>query len=342
MIKERYLHIDALKALSIILIILIHILSYSLDTRLRFQIWNYLHFVVIAFVFSSGYVLTAVYANKIKTLPQVKNWIIKRIKRLLLPYYIYLFTHFSLAYFLKNLFVSGRIKLSLGFLTASIALTGGVDLKWFVVLFLQLTLIFALFLLVRSKKTYLAISFILGSIASIIFIFKPFQPYEAFMFLSWENILFLGSLFFLFEKKMPKARTRLIYLLSSLAAFFIFLILSRGKEIVFTQNKYPPNLIYFAYGVSITTFLLFIFQSFILLLYLIRQPIEFISRYSYQLFFAHYIAIDNALSLKRFIPASFKFSFFVVSTIILSFFYLLIWIKLSRLIKSLQNSMKLK
>ncbi len=340
--RKRYLHIDALKALSIILIILIHILSYALDTKIRFQIWNYLHFVVIAFVLSSGYVLTAVYADKIKTLPQVKNWIIKRLKRLLLPYYIYLLTHFSLAYFLKNLFVSGRIKLSLGFLAASLTLVGGVDLKWFVVLFLQLTLIFALFLLVKQKKIYLATALILGLIASIIFIFKPLQPYEVFMFLSWENILFLGALFFIFEKKMPQMKIRLIYLASGLAGFFIFLILSKGGQIVFTQNKYPPNLIYLVYGISITSILLFIFQSLGSWLDLIRQPIEFVSRYSYQLFFAHYIAIDNALSLKRFIPASFKFLFFLFSTLFLSFFYLLIWIRLSRLIKPLQTLIKLK
>ncbi|GIW62373.1 MAG: hypothetical protein KatS3mg090_0199 [Patescibacteria group bacterium] len=53
--KTRYYPIDFLKAISILVIIVLHYLSYSLSDKFLFNLWNWLHFVVTAFVFAAGY-----------------------------------------------------------------------------------------------------------------------------------------------------------------------------------------------------------------------------------------------------------------------------------------------
>jgi surface polysaccharide O-acyltransferase-like enzyme len=49
--------IDFVKAVAILSLIVIHFLAYHLDTKINFLIWNWLHFVVVAFVFAAGYLL---------------------------------------------------------------------------------------------------------------------------------------------------------------------------------------------------------------------------------------------------------------------------------------------
>ena len=61
-------------------------------------------FVVVAFVFCSGFVLSAIYQNSFSSIKQTLSWYKKRFIRLVVPFYIYLIVHYSLWILFPNIF----------------------------------------------------------------------------------------------------------------------------------------------------------------------------------------------------------------------------------------------
>ncbi|OGK24163.1 hypothetical protein A3A46_00435 [Candidatus Roizmanbacteria bacterium RIFCSPLOWO2_01_FULL_37_13] len=303
----RYDHIDFLRTVAIIVIIITHALSYYLSDRLIFTIWNYLHFVVIGLVFCSGYVLTAKYKNAFSGFSSTMSWYWKRLVRLLIPFYLYLVAHYSLWYLFPRYFDGLGLKKSPEFIIQSILLIGGIDFNWFPFLFIQLTILFPL--IIRSlRKKLLLLLFISFSLASTFyFTLTSFQGggYRYVMWASWINIIFLSIFIHSKEKKgnsLPTIIKRYL-IIGSMAFIFFFLTVrftnSTFSELVLTRHKYPPDAIYLTYGIAITCFMLIVSRIDVLYRGFLRRIFQYISQRSYQLFFIHYIALDFIFKISK-------------------------------------------
>lgn len=318
--KQIYF-IDFVKAVAILCLVVIHFLAYNLDTKINFLIWNWLHFVVVAFVFASGYLLGT--KKKIEGF----SWIKSRLVRLIFPFYLYLLTHYLLMFFLPSLFKAPWLKNDPKFIIQSILLTGGVDFNWFVLLFVQLTIISPLLLVVSKKRVLSIFLLVIFFAISLLFFFNrpSYQSFRWTMIFGWSFVYLLGIMIGKYELKrdIPLKKYGLLALFFAL----IFLIFDSRylniKNLVLTEHKYPPDIIYLSYGLMITFILSIIGKK------LIANPfnpiIIFLSRHSYTIFFANYFALDLILNIsgKINLLRSISLQFIFVLALTLSFNYLL-------------------
>jgi len=293
MIKKeegRFYQLDFLKAIAIVVVILIHVLANRLNQPFFSFLWNWLHFVVVFFVFCSGYILTAKYQNYNFNLKNTMFWFIKRIKRLVAPFYLYLFLHYFLWFLLPQFFSGLGLKKDARFFIQSLIFSGGVDLNWLVLLFLQLTFLFPLFIFLSKKKKWqfftLSFSFLFG----LLFIFYRPKNYRWLMWLSWSGVFFLSMLVFSKRKKDNFYFLKLagFSLVISLSLFFIFL----PFPFILFAHKYPPDSLYLFYGLTILFFLLFISKLKIIENNFFKKGYQIVSKNSYYLYFFSYIFLD--------------------------------------------------
>jgi len=126
--KERYIHIDILRAIAILGVMLTHSLAVFLGPDKINIFWNYLHFVVVAFVGCSGYV-TAFSYKRLGDM-NLLSWYGKRFIRLYIPYALYVVSFALLGLLLPVFFHYTGISYTGKFFLSSFLLTGGVDVGW--------------------------------------------------------------------------------------------------------------------------------------------------------------------------------------------------------------------
>lgn len=293
--KKRIFQIDFLRTVALIAVVVVHTLQYNLSNSINLFFWNYLNFVVIAFVYCSAYVLELGYGNKLNNLVGVLSWWKKRLLRLIIPFYIYLFFHYLLWFLFPNLFNGFDLKNNFNYLKDSVLLIGGVSANWLPLLFIELALIFPLLKIIQ-KNTWLLVTYIFFCL--IITGFYTCYTITGFSLFRYYRLLMVipYSLVALLAMQLAHKETTKKYLLTSLLSFICFYLLIfiwpiLGKTNMFSQ-KYPPNFYYFFYGLAMTgTTVLFsylkIFQAKI-----IKKFILFSSTQVYNLFFASYIVND--------------------------------------------------
>ena len=116
--------IDFLRAVALITIVLIHSLVPYLNDPLNHQLWNVSQFAVQIFVFCSGYLFFSREFDKEEKVDM--RYITKRLKRLLVPYYVYALV------FIPILFFTHHSTATLDYIVSSLLLTGGIDIGWLV------------------------------------------------------------------------------------------------------------------------------------------------------------------------------------------------------------------
>ncbi len=299
MSTRRFDHIDLLRAIGIIGVIMTHVYSYHLDSRSHFLIWNYLHFVVVAFVFCSGYVMAARYEIDFRNLPHLLAWYRKRVLRLVIPFYIYLAFHYILMIVAPMGFNGLGLKTTVPFLLQSITLTGGIDLNWLPLLFVQLTILypFVRYSLKHRPLRILITAFTIGGAALFTIIPFPREHYRWVMWIPWLFFIILADSFYQREQKGVSVRRYLIALATG-AALFAALTLSwpaLHRSYTLTDNKYPPDLLYLSYATAMTFLTLSLIHTPLFQVSALKRVLQYISRQSYQLFFIHYILIDLML-----------------------------------------------
>jgi peptidoglycan/LPS O-acetylase OafA/YrhL len=178
-------------------------------------------------------------------------------------------------------------------------LTGGVDFNWFVLLFVQLTLLTPFLFAISKKRGLSIILLVIGLILTVIFFFihPSYQSFKWTMIFGWSFVYFLGMVISKYELKKDISLKK--YGFFALFFALIFLILDSRffniKNLVLTEHKYPPDIVYLSYGLTITFILLIIGKK------LIANPfnpsIIFLSRHSYSIFFANYLALDMILNI---------------------------------------------
>lgn len=286
--RDRYFHIDILRATGILLMILTHVLSWHFGIPHILDLWNSIHFVVVGLVFCSAYIYGK--SNQNSDTRHHIPWFFKRVMRLYAPFVLYLCMHYLL-WFLFPTWIRGYgIQKSYSFVIASLTLTGGVDIGWLTTVFIQLAILFPFLLsLTRHKNKALFIGLLI--FCSITAFFRiPTEYTRAIAWLPWSLIAVFGFLY----SDYPRSNMILI----SLITYAIFSIILRilHMPLLMTDHKYPPDLYYLSYGVFVTSCILGVLPYIEKFLLKARLFITFVSRESYTLFFVHMIVLDATMT----------------------------------------------
>ncbi len=275
---KRNTSIDFLRGLAVLMMIAIHVTAYYLHQKTTYIIWDYIHFVVPIFAFCSAYV----YFEKKSNAPFNLGYIIKRAKRLLIPYYIFLIPFFSYVW------IFNRKSFTAAALEKYFLLQGDRDLNWLVILFLYILLLLPFIKFLSGKKYLLWIFFGISVTSSILLMFIKIPiHFRLYMWLPWSIVLlFAYMVATLKDKKRFLFFSALLWLISFLLGRYLVQIL--GKTLVLTENKYPPNLYYLSYGMFWIS-IVYLIHNNISVPQFIQTSFDFLSKYSYSLFFVHFL-----------------------------------------------------
>ncbi len=309
--RNRFFSIDFLRAVCIVGVIVIHTLSYNLTGGVENIIWNYLHFVVVGFVFCSGYVLFAIYRSSFTTFSSIFWWYKKRLFRLLVPFYVYLIIHAGLWFLFPNFFSGLGLRQSFSFFVQSVFLVGGADINWLVLLFVQLTIIFPFLVkgIEKGSKLLHAFVFLAFAITAWFTLFPfPYIYYRFVMWIPWSLVFYSSFLFF--EKKISLAK---IVGISGVVFVLLFWVFStNNRSLILIDHKYPSDFFYLSYVSCITAIVLIISKLSFLQGERVKKWYVEISSQAYGLFFIHFVVLDWILTQKK--------SFFVLQNIFLQIF----------------------
>lgn len=291
--NNRIYALDILKALAILIVIVTHVLSRNLGSDIINRIWNYLHFVVPIFVFSSGYVLYRKYHAKDWKLKETLGWYKRRAVRLLIPYYLFLIVHYLLWLLFPQVLTGYGLSWSPRFFISSLALVG-VDYGWLPILFLELMMLTPLYLAAWKIRPLRYVLIGLFGVSTI-FVFAGRSPidYRLVMWLPWSFVYalsFEASRVSLLERGRQYVTPLLLGALGflSIYGFSTFFMGHVLAPLTLTLHKYPPDFYYLSYGLGLGSLLLYASLQ----VKRMASSITFISEHSYSLFFVHYIGID--------------------------------------------------
>lgn len=290
--KKRYYHIDFLRAFSILGVIVIHVYTQNLTNSIDYLIWNYLQFVVIAFVFCSGYVTF-----------ERSFSLIRRLLRLIIPFYLYFAAHLFLFILFPSFFQSFGVQKSFNYIIQSVFLYGGVGVNWLPLLFLELSIfVFTWRVLpIKVKSIY-----VLAAIAATVYftsITFPYNFYRWVMWIPWSLVFLFAGYVYRKDKKESSNKIYFIWIsiFTIVYTILLFVFVNLHKNIYFINNKYPPNLFYLSYGICVTLLLGIAGRLKIWSEGAVGKTVLFVSKYSYSIFFIHFIFLDITLTKLRFL-----------------------------------------
>ncbi len=274
--KERDRAIDFLRGIAVLLMIIIHVTAYYLSQKTTRLIWDYTHFAVPLFVFCSAYVYFIKKEHEItfKTL-------IKRVKRLVIPYYLFLGAFYLTSFFMKGTINTER-------LMNDVLLIGNRDLNWLVVLFLSFILLFPGIAYLSRWKFVLYTLAVSSFLSTLYLLFHvPAVHFRMYMVIPWSSVVFIAYFFAHVKNK------RYFMMFLSGYAFLLFLdsrfyLSAYEKTFVFTENKYPPNLYYLSYGMWLMGMIYLIHDRFQIGNTFLQTILDFVSKHSYEIFFIHF------------------------------------------------------
>lgn len=305
---KRDLAIDFLRGLAVILMIFIHAAAYFSGNRTSAIISNYLQFVVPAFVFCSSYLYFTKHNHRFLNFKKLLD----RFLRLYLPYIFLYAAPMVLIYFLFDK------QVTISSITNLILLGDGRDVGWLVVLFMYILLLCPVIVYLNQKNDiFLKIFIFITTLSTILLIFiQSTLPFRYTMWLPWSAFL----IFTFYFARLKKTNYLLFLILGiSICTFFTggFLLENLDKSVVFTDNKYPPNIYYLSYGIFFTTALYILFKQIeksVILNNIAKWLFFFLSRYSYPIFFIHFIILEVFIRLAWHKPLG-PYGFFIVLTV---------------------------
>ncbi len=276
--QERNTTIDFLRGFSVIIIILIHVNAYFGSIKTAQLLANYSQFAVQIFVFCSAFI----FFDRKKDESFSLTYFIKRIKRLLIPYYIFLLFYFAFIVLIK------QEPLSVSSIFKWLLLQGGRDLNWLVVLFLYFLVLMPF--IKALKNTMLFWLLLIASIVSstvLLFIHSPVH-FRWIMWLPWSLVLFFTYFY-------TDAKNKIHFLLysaiinSAIYGISLFILKNQNNTLTFTENKYPPNIFYLSYGLLCISIFILMYEFINLKKYKTHALFSFASKYSYEIFFIHFL-----------------------------------------------------
>ena len=314
---SRSHHIDVLRAIATVMIVVTHVLQYHLHNFLTTFVWNYIHFAVVLFVFCSVSVLLPSVERMEMNASSLFAWCKKRFWRLIKPFYVYIAAHALLILLLPSIFNGNGLKLTPTFLLDSITLSGGINFNWLVLLFIEIALVFPLIYKVSQKKNWS----IGWGIASFCFIVATlFMPelrsiYRPIMIIGWSLIVLLSIL-------VVQSKIKAFHVFLGAFAVFSLLLLVPDSFLAganlssrLIDHKYPPDVYYLSYATMMSMAVFFLGKAKFWDYSWLKEPISYISRHSYEIFFIHYIVLDASLRLQWGVWSHLFFVFAITMTI---------------------------
>lgn len=275
--------IDDIRGISIFATILIHTNVYFLADKIAFSLIELSQFAVVAFIFCSSYLYYL--KDRVESLSLFWQHLFKRLKRLIIPYYIFLAIYFLFT------FIKQPHKLTPLYISQNLTLTGGIDFNWLVLLFIELAVLMPLFKILEKKYPKLLYVYVVVAFASSILFLKysPHPLYRYIMWLPWSLVV-IYTMYFDRLRKHPE----LFWGLTSIffALFLIsqqYVLVPLGHSLRMYDNKYPPNIYHLSYCLAGLNILFFLSQRGLFMR--LRRFIHFLSRYSYEIFFLHILVI---------------------------------------------------
>lgn len=301
--RARHAHIDTIKAIATIIVMMTHVLAYHLGEYTTWFLWNYSHFVVVGLVFCSAYLYADTHPTETTRL--TVKWFFKRLSRLYIPYLIYLIFHAMLMNFFPQYFMGYGWQKTLSFFVQNLTLTGGVDFGWLPLLFIQLAIFLPILLRIARNKNqrnvYIVILSIFVCITTILRI--PTQYSRLMAWIPWSLVAFLGLLFCDAEKlntnRSYRSLQKIVPLVAGIWIAWRVVLTILNMPTSFDMHKYPPDISYLSYGAFFTGFFLLVLHRFPIQQQLIKQVVTYISKQSYQLFFIHFILLDLVMTRFR-------------------------------------------
>ncbi len=302
---NRLAEIDVLRAIGIIFIMITHVYSFHLGNPVDYAIWNNIHFVVVGFVFASGYVLARRYGDTLTNLKDILKWYKKRVFNLLQPLYIYLLIHYAFWILFPDLFSGLGLKKDFTYIWQSLIFYDGLSLNWIVLLFIQLTLLFPFFMWAFHKKRVLFWIFIIAAAVFTAWSTAhkfPVEHYRSVMWVGWSLIFMFGSYMSIKEKNSRNNEIRISFYFKigtlALAVYTLLWVLFDKFHIShqLVDHKYPPNFFYLSYGVAAAMGMLAFMKITRIHTFPKAHRIStYLSRHSYALYFVHYIMLDMVI-----------------------------------------------
>lgn len=314
---SRSHHIDVLRAIATVIIIVTHVFQYHLGEFLNTFIWNYVHFAVVLFVFCSVSVLLPAVEQMEMSVESLFAWYKKRFWRLIKPFYIYMLAHAILILLLPSIFNGNGLKLTPAFLFDSFTLNGGINFNWLVLLFIEIALVFPLIYKVSQRKNW-SIGWGIASfcfIVATLFFPELRTTYRLIMIIGWSLIVLLSIL--VVQNKIKAFHV----FLGAFTVFSVLLLIPEGYlaganlSSRLIDHKYPPDVYYLSYATMMSMAVYFVGKAKFWEQTWLKAIISFISKHSYEIFFIHYIVLDASLRLSWNVWSQLSFVFVVTMLI---------------------------
>lgn len=300
--SSRIFYIDILRGLALFCMIFLHTGVYYLQQKFVYILYNLTDFVNVAFLFCSCYVF---FEHSKKNNPI--NWtsIKKRILRLVLPYYIFLFCYFILLYF------TDRSTITTINVIKHIVMWNGIYVSWLVILFIFFAFLNPIILFLKTNNTLLYyLFFLLSFLSSIIFLFLKIQNYAYILCIPYSLTIYYAMWI-----RNNMKNTRILFLTFTVLMIFlvpIFLFKNSENQTPLLDNKYPPNLYYLFYSFIVID-VFFLLNRFSLMKdNIINRFFIYLGTYSYELFFIHILIIYVLHKCDFFIQTNWAIGFIVV------------------------------
>ncbi len=315
--RQRDHTIDLLRGLSILQVIYMHVTPYFGSLPMSAWVTNWGQAVVPILLYCSLSVFKPITNLTFQSYLTVGY---KRIRRLLVPYYIFLIQYVVLTWALSK-------PMSAHDLLLNLTVTGGISYNWLVLLFIILGCMIPWFQhAYENHRRMWIFVYVITALAEIWALYNRAYigpSYRTWMLLLW--IPFIPT-FQIIGELRTRAPKKLFFLALSLAATFYILYLAISQtsmSLHMTPHKYPPDIYYFLYSIAVVASV--IWATPLIVKLIPRRASTFISycsRVSYELYFAHILVLtllDISFPRRDIAPAVFTALVFAGS-------FALVWI----------------
>jgi peptidoglycan/LPS O-acetylase OafA/YrhL len=284
--RQRDQTIDLLRGLSILQVIYMHVTPYFGSLPLAAWITNWGQAVVPLLLYCSMAVSKPIASLTWSTYIGV---VIKRMRRLLLPYYFFLVLYIVLTWSLGK-------TMSLRDFISNVILTGGINFNWLVLLFVGIGLMLPVFqYLHASRRNVWFVFFVLSMACSVWALFNRASissSYRMWMLLLWiPFIQMFQTVEVLRRHNRRNILTLVLLLVVGFAVIYVSLIGSVAS-VHMSSHKYPPDIYYYVFSSAAVALIVYLAPYIVSLIpQLAIRYISYCSRVSYELYFAHILVL---------------------------------------------------
>ena len=280
--NNRITYLDFLKFIGISCIIIAHVKP----TAIVFTIRN---FDVVLMVIISSLLAHNSYEKYVQTGSWV-NYITSRVKRLVIPTWI-----FMILYFIKCALLSGYFMEKEVYINSFLLTRYGIGYVWIILIYIYSAIMIPICYKVKNIN--------IGTISAIIMLYVVYEVlyfYQIgieykfietilYYFVPYGIVTFIGYNYYLLCKKHR------FIIITTCMCLFVTMGLYYYNKLGSIQNiqisKYPPRIYYLSYGIAVSFILLEIFRSLDLKIYT-NRIVCFVSKHSLWIYLWHILAID--------------------------------------------------